>query len=186
MVDDQCETYTVEVLSKLKANHEKWVSSTLAENKEVLPVRVRRIKENIPSHLIRLTSGQDIMKVVGNSSGFSFDHDEPQSAAEVELLSGFLQETQDWGDLSSELDAGDRVKAAYRLSTLIQELEEAGFWVFGGREVQRLEGGVGPPSSFPVAILRVARATNSEIIQVDLRAEAAEIQNTQVPKKTAS
>jgi hypothetical protein len=110
MVDDQCKTYTVEVLQKLKANHEKWVSSTLAEEKQLPPVRLRRIKENIPSHLIRLMSGQEVMKVVGSSSAFSFEHDEPQSEAEVELLSGFLQEAQDWGDLSSDLEAGDRVK----------------------------------------------------------------------------
>lgn len=185
MVDDQCETYTFEMLQKLKANHEKWVSATLAEDKQVPPVRLRRIKENIPSYLIRLRSGQDILKVVGNSSGFSFEHDEPQSGAEVELLGDFLQEAQDWGDLSSELEAGDRVKAAYRLSTLIRELEEAGFWVFGGREVQRLEGGVSAPSSFPVAILRVARATNPEIIPVDLRTEAAEVQQSQVTKKAS-
>jgi hypothetical protein len=168
----------------LKANHEKWVSSTLAEEKQLPPVRLRGIKENIPSHLIRLTSGQDVMKVVASSSAFSFEHDEPQSEAEVELLSGFLQEAQDWGDLSSDLEAGDRVKAAYRMSTLVRELEEAGFWVFGGREVQRLEGGVGPPSSFPVAILRVARATNPEIMHVDLRAEAAEPQEFQAPNQT--
>lgn len=96
MVDDQCETYTVEVLQKLKANHEKWVSSALAEEKQLPPVRLRRTKENIPSHLVRLTSGQDVMKVVNSSSTLSFENDEPQSDAEVELLSGFLQEVQDW------------------------------------------------------------------------------------------
>jgi len=182
MVDDQCEAYTVEVLQKLKVNHEKWVSSTLAGDKQVPPVRLRRIKENIPSHLIRLTSGQDVMKIVGNSSAFSFEHDEPQSQAEVELLSAFLQEAQDWGDLYSDLEAGDRVKAAYRMSTLVRELDEAGFWVFGGREVQRLEGGVGAPSSFPVAILRVAHATNPEIIRVDLRPKGAETEQPTGPK----
>ena len=43
MVDDQHETYTAEVLHKIKANHEKWVSSTLTEEKQVQPVRIRRI-----------------------------------------------------------------------------------------------------------------------------------------------
>lgn len=173
MVDDQYETYTVELLRKLKANHEKWVSSNLAEQKQPPPVRIRRIKENIPTHVVRLTSGRDLMTIVSDASAFSFEQDEPQSEAEVELLSSFLQEAQDWGDLSSDLEAGDRVKAAYRMSTLLRELEEAGFWVFGGRETRRLEGGVGPPSAFPVAILRVARSTSPEIIKVDLRGEAS-------------
>jgi hypothetical protein len=82
----------------------------------------------------------------------------------VELLAAFLQEAQDWGDLWGELEAGDRVKTAHRLSTLLRELEEAGFLVFGGREIQLLEGGITPPSSFPVAILRVVRATNPEVM----------------------
>lgn len=70
------------------------------------------------------------------------------------------------------------------MSTLVRELQEAGFWVFGGREVRRLEGGMGAPSSFPVAILRVARATNPEIMHVDPCAEAAEPQEFQGPNQT--
>lgn len=167
MIDDQCETYTVEVLQKLKTNHEIWVSSTLAEHPAIPPVRLRRIKENIPSYLIRLTSGREVMKVVGGSSAFSFEHDEPRSQAEEGLLASFLREAQDWGELYSDLEAGDRVKAAFRMSERLRELEEAGFWVFGGREVQRLEGGISAPSSFPVAILRVARTTAPEIICMD-------------------
>jgi hypothetical protein len=127
MVDDQHETSRVEVLQKLKANHEKWVSSRLTEEQRQPPIRLRRVKGNIPSHLVRLTSGRDVMTIVGGSSAFSFDHDEPQSEAEVKLLSGFLQEVQDWGDLSADLEAGDCVKAAFRMTTLLRELEEAGF-----------------------------------------------------------
>lgn len=172
MVDDQYETYTVEVLRKLKANHEKWVSSALAGNDKHPPsVRVRRIKGNIPSHLIRLTSGRDVMQIVGDSFAFSFEHDEPKSEAEVELIRGLLQEAQDWGDLWSDLETGDRVKAVFRMSTLLRELEEAGFGVFGGREVRRLEGGMGAPSPFPVAILKVTRGTNPEIMKVNLPGE---------------
>jgi len=140
MVDDQFETYTVEVLQKLKLNHEKWVSSALADEKRTPPVRLRRIKHNVPSHLVRLMSARDIMQTVGNSYASSFEHDEPQSTAEVELLSEFLQEAQDWGDLSSDLEAGDRVKAAYRMSTLLSELEGAGFWVFGGPRDSKARG----------------------------------------------
>ena len=168
MVDDQYETYTIELLQKLKVNHEKWVSSNLADKKQPPPVRIRRIKENIPTHLVRLTSGGDVMAIVGDASAFSFEHDEPQSEAEVELLSQFLQEAQDWGELSYDFEAGERVKAAYRMSELLREVEEAGFLVFGGRETRRLEGGDGPSSAFPVAILKVIRSTNPEIIKVNL------------------
>jgi hypothetical protein len=55
------------------------------------------------------------------------------------------------------------------MSALLRELEEAGLWVFGGREERRLEGGGGPASAFPVAILRVTRGASPEIIAVDFR-----------------
>ena len=169
MVDDQEETYTAQVLHRLKKEHENWVSSTLTQEQTPSQVRIRRIVGSTPSHLVRLTSGTDLMSIVAGSMAYSFDHDEPQSEAEVELLSSFLQEAQDWGELSDDLEAGGRVTAAFRMTTLIRELEQAGFWVFGERETQRVEGGFGPPSPFPVAILRVHRSTNPEIVRVNLQ-----------------
>lgn len=167
MVDDQHETFTAEVIRTLKASHEKWVSSTLMEESPWPPVRVRRIKDNIPEHLVRLLSGRDVLGIVDRASAFAFDHDDLESEAEVEMVSGFLQEAQDYGDLSGDLEAGDRVKASFEMSARLEELHRAGFWVFGGREVRRLEGGVGSPSAFPVAILHVLKADNPEIIKVD-------------------
>ena len=169
MVDDQSSTYTVESLRDIKNTHEAWVSSTLSGERTDEPVRIQRISGNAPSHLVRLTSGQDLAKVVGSALAFSFEHDDPQTDTEVELLSGFLQEAQDWGELWPDLDAGGRVRAAHRMNTLVHELEAAAFWVFGGTEVQILKGGVGTPSEFPVAILRVIRTTNAEIIKIDPR-----------------
>lgn len=49
---------------------------------------------------------------------------------------------------------------------MIEELERGGFWVFGAREIRRLEGGVGGPSAWPVAILNVLRSSNPKIIRV--------------------
>ena len=174
MVDDQRKTYTVERLQSLKANHESWVSSTLTEDKLPQPVRVRRIKENIPDFLVRLTSGSDILKIVDGALAYSFENDDLQSETEVELVGQFLQEVQDWGDLSSDLEAADRVKTSFRITGLLRELEQAGFWVFGGRENRRMEGGVGPPSAFPIAILRVVRSTNDEVMKIGLPKKASE------------
>ncbi len=168
MVDDQHETYTVDLLRTVKANHEKWVSSILTGQQATPPVRVRRIKENIPTHLLKLTSGRDVLEVVDRAYAFAFGHDELKSQVEVDLVSGFLQEAQDYGDLSGDLEAGDRVKAAFEMTARLEELEQAGFWVFGEREIRRIEGGVGAPSAFPVAILQVLRASSSEIIKLDL------------------
>lgn len=185
MVDDQFETYTVDVLRSLKANHEKWVSSTLTEPQVTPPIRVRRIKENIPTHLNRLTSGRDIFAVVDGASAYAFDNDELKSELEVDLVSSFLQEAQDYGDVSGSYEAGDRVKAAFEMTALLEELDQAGFWVFGGHEVRRLEGGVGAPSPFTVAIVRVLRPSHPEIVNLDL-AKSAEQGPEQQPDSPAA
>jgi hypothetical protein len=76
--------------------------------------------------------------------------------------------------LGEDLEPSQHVQAAFGLSQKIKELEAAGFWVFAGREVQRLEGGVCPPTDWPVAIVRVVRARNPEIIHVGATEGAGE------------
>lgn len=158
-VDDQPNQYTADALRAHKERHEKWVQSALNGNDEPKPVWIRRIKENVPTYLVRLTSGREVMTILENAHAFAFDHDEPRSKAEMEMIRSFLQEAQDWGDVGLDQEAGDRVSAAFRFSELLTELDQAGLWVFGGREVRRLEGGCAGPSAFPVAILSVKRAS---------------------------
>jgi len=52
-----------------------------------------------------------------------FDHLEPNSPKEARLLAGLLQGAQDWGDPSGDLEAGDRLQAAFRIWELVAELE---------------------------------------------------------------
>jgi len=163
MVDDQYETYVADVLSKLKVSHEKWVSSTLSGGSQIPQVRIRRVRENIPYFLVRLASGRDILAVAGGAYQSSFDHDEPRSAEEADLLGQFLQEVQGYAEFWDDTEAGERVKQTWSLSERVRELENAGFWVFGTREIRRIEGGVGEPSPWPIAILKVVRADSQEI-----------------------
>lgn len=172
MVDDQCQTYDAELLRSIKEKHERWVSSTLTN--EPKPVRIRRIKGNVPSHLIRLTSGSQIIDIVCGAAAFSFRHDDLQTEEETDLVSGFLQNAQDWGEILPELEIGERVRAAFQMNTALRELEAAGFFVFGATEQQRLEGGVGPPTGFLMGILHVLRTTNPSIIKVTIPKDSDE------------
>lgn len=166
MVDDQMETYTIEVLGTLKTNHERWVSAALNSGPQKLdPVRVVRVKGQTPSHLKRINTGQELLDVLSDSSAFSFQHDDPRSKDEMEVIKGFLQEAQDWGEISSDFESGQRVEASYRMTEMIRELGAAGFWVFGGREIRRLEGGQGGPSNFPIALLHVIRQGNPSVVE---------------------
>lgn len=165
MVDDQSETYTVELLKSLKRNHEKWVVECLSKSGDIPPVRIRRYTNQIPRHLIRITSGRDLFKILDNAYAYICEHDDITVEAEVELISEFCQNVQDWGDLSSDLDAGDKVRAACHLDFMLKELEEHGFWTFGGQEKAMVEGGKDMPQPFPIVHIWILRSTNPTIIK---------------------
>ncbi|MEZ4587662.1 MAG: hypothetical protein R2909_14810 [Gemmatimonadales bacterium] len=168
MVDDQVETYTAALLRELKANHEGWVSEQLEDEPSPAPIRVTRIKGNEPPYLLRLRSGTDVASIVEGARAHSFSNDELTSQAEVDLVARFADQVEFFGDFSAEMDAGQRVHLLHDLTTLVGELDEHGFWVFGAREVQRIEGGFGPPSPWIVVTLRVLRSTNPAIVQLRL------------------
>lgn len=121
-----------------------------------------------------------VLAIVDGVCDFAFEHDELKVPVEVELISGFFQEAQDYGELWADLEAGNRVKATFYMSTRLEELEQAGFWVFGAHEERRLEGGIGSPSPFQVAILNIVRTDSPEIIKVDF-ANVAEQGSEQTP-----
>ncbi|MCL5733996.1 MAG: hypothetical protein M1274_00160, partial [Actinobacteria bacterium] len=172
------EIYTVEVLTALKANHETWVSSSLKQENPTQSVCICR--SNAPSHLLRFTSGQSILLLVLDADALECSNDEPESEDEVEMVARFLREIQDYGLIGEDLEAGDRVRAAFHLDGLLKDLEAAGLWVFGGREDARLEGGIGSPQPFSVGMVRVVRSNNPKIVKVNLQPTSIELKQGQV------
>jgi len=169
MVDDQQETYTAEVVRSIKRNHEGWVETKLRDDSTLPPVRIRRFRQNIPTHLPRISSGKDLFAIASGSSGHYFDHEDDLSDDETELVGGFVQEIVDWIDLSSGLEPIEQVRASRRIQELMRDLETRGFYVFAGREAQQLDGGVGAPSTFPMLHLSVLRTTNPAIQHIEPR-----------------
>jgi len=169
MVDDQEDTYTADILRQMKSNHEVAVAKKMKGSTPTKPVRVRRVKQNIPAYLSRLRTGRQVLDVIGNACAGSTNHDELRNQAEVDLVGEFLQSARDWGEMWDELEPAAQVKASFQLTEALEELEQAGFFVFGGREVQALEGGnQDEPSPWPVAVLWVVRKDNESIIRVNI------------------
>ncbi len=181
MVDDQADTYTTaDILRQMKANHETWVSKKLTGEPELKPLKFRRIKQGIPAYLSRLTTGKEVLNLVMSAYALSTDNDELKSQDEVDLVGGFLQAISDLMEIGNDLELSSRVKAVYDLTDSLAELERAGFFVFGGREVQLMEGGImTEPSDWPIAILNILRKDNPEIIHVNL--DDLKKQNDQPP-----
>ncbi len=169
MVDDQADTFTADILRQMKTNHEAWVSERLTDDQKIKPLKLKRQKHNIPEYLSRITTGKQLLDILIGAFAYEMNHDELKSQDEVDLIGGFLQTARDWGELGDDMESSDRVSAAYNLSRSIEELEQAGFFVFGGREVQLLEGGVqATPSNWPIAILHVLHKDNDSIISINL------------------
>ena len=166
MVDDQHETYTIALLKQIKNNHEKWVAEKLMESSPPPRIRIRRIKENILPCLVRMTSGKDVLNLTEGTSMLQYDHDELTSSDEAELVGGFIQTVRDWGDMGADLEPIQRARIGVELTESIKEIEKAGFYVFGGKEVHRLEGGTEPPIPWSIGIIQVLRNTNGRIVSM--------------------
>ncbi|MBU8921211.1 MAG: HNH endonuclease [Bacteroidales bacterium] len=173
VVDDQVETYTEQLLRDLRKNHEQWVSARLEESPIEVTPRIRRIPDNIPEFLERLETGRGLIEVVQGAYASSFDHEELESAEEVQLVGGFLQELHDWAETWPDLEPVHKTKATYNLSQSLRGLEAKGFFVFGAKEVQQLESGQGPASPWPLAIIRVLRNSSPTISIVEKREDSS-------------
>ena len=158
IIDDQPEKYTVNVLKKMKVDHVLWVKEKL-----------KRVEKEANSLKIaaRLTTGKSVLDIVSGAEFFDFDHDELTNDEEVDIISFFLQDLQDYGDLGDTLESGERVRVSFILSQEIKALEDKGFWVFGTREKRRYKLGV-TISNWKVAVIRVLRDTNPLITNIKL------------------
>ncbi len=165
-IDDQLETFTEYLLLKVKKDHEQWVNDKLSETDEVQPVKIRRVKENIPNHLQRITTGKDLLALALNTYDGAYDYEDLDTDELVHLVSVFFQNIQDWVDLGID-DISQRIQLGQSLTRDIKELDENGLWLFGAREQQILEGGIEPKSNWPVLHLQIISKNNKSIINVE-------------------
>jgi hypothetical protein len=116
--------------------------------------------------LSRIRSGKELVKIAGNAHFYKFDYDEPATEEEAELISGFLEDVVDCCEDLESRSAGAAVHLAFWFNSRIEELEQHGFKVFGGRERQRMNVG-GLVDTWDIATLTVIRANNPMIIDVN-------------------
>jgi hypothetical protein len=136
--------------------------------REISPVKIVRIRQNIPEYLSRFSTGREILGVLVECHALSYNNDELTTQMEVELVGDFFQLIRDYMDLLPDMEPSTRISLEFDLTQKVKDIEGAGFYVFGAKEVQRLEGGLGKPMPFPVFIIEVARQTNPTIITTPL------------------
>lgn len=135
------------------------------ERIEPLKMLHQKDYQNIKLH--KIDEGKQLISYIDGTCGINYD-EETQTLEEVKLVGEFVQyvkEIMDFDDLIDE--PYDRIMSGFNLTQSIKELDDAGFWVFAGKENQKLVGGIGDPTLFPVLIMRIVRKDSSEIIKMD-------------------
>lgn len=138
------------------------------EKKErIEPLKILHQKDYQNIMLHKIDEGKQLISYIDGTCGINYD-EEAQTLEEVKLVGEFVQyvkEIMDFDDLIDE--PYDRIMSGFNLTQSIKELDDAGFWVFAGKENQKLVGGIGDPTLFPVLIMRIVRKESSEIIKMD-------------------
>ncbi len=163
IIDDNPRYYTSERLHNIKKSHEERVRKTL--DFEIRNIKSTKYPESTISFLIRILTGSQLLNVISGCHGYDFDNDELHNEAEVDLVGAFLQNAQDWGELLSDMEIGERVRTKHVLSQELQDLEDNGFWVFGGVVSRKVKLGA-EITTWRISVLRVLRSDNPEIIKV--------------------
>lgn len=135
------------------------------ERIEPLKMLHQKDYQNIKLH--KIDEGKQLISYIDGTCGINYD-EETQTLEEVKLVGEFVQyvkEIMDFDDLIDE--PYDRIMSGFNLTQSIKELDDAGFGVFAGKENQKLVGGIGDPTLFPVLIMRIVRKDSSEIIKMD-------------------
>jgi len=164
MIDDQAETYTANVLRGIKVNHENWVEQKLKDQPEISPVKIKRIKCEIPTKLPVIPSGKELLDLASGCHGAYNDYSDDLDEAETDLVGGFIQDVSDWADLVDGLEPIERIRAAKAIGEGMNELKANGFMVFAAREKQKMQGGVYASSNFFVLHLSVKRVNDPNVV----------------------
>jgi len=159
-VDELWETYTVDLLRTIKKNHENWIKTVIDNAK-------RKDKKEEPRLLPRITSGKQIVDIIREVAAYQFDHCDFNSQEEADFVSGFLQNIQDWGEVSGfgDFEIGRQIQLGYDLNKDIDELEQHGFFLFGERRSSRMtNANKDDLGIWDIATLIVLRKDNPMII----------------------
>jgi len=161
VVDQQFEIYTPDVLRLLKRVHEEWVESTLSMS----AIQVEEGAKFTCEVMYQVTSGKQLLEYVLSSHGRLLDHDELKSEQEVDVITGLASWIEDLQDIGENASSSASIRDGFNLQGVLDELEQAGFLLFGTC-VKRPVGFVGdPPMNIQIVVLRVVRSNSGRYMR---------------------
>lgn len=145
LVDDQPARYSTEELLTLKEKHETWVRERLSAKGGV--------SSDEAEELGLILDGWTLLNMIGGALAFEFDHSQPRTRDETEVLAVFMDLLQDYGDVYGDLTAGQRLQAGQALHDELEAMSALG-WVLIGGTVHRTIQIAGQTAPWPVAVVR--------------------------------
>ncbi len=133
--------------------------------KVVRPDILENIHEKFPKEVLpRIHSSSELMSLTLGAHFAKYHHEEPKNEEELELVSGFLQEINDWGDIFHELEPGEQIKIEYNFSERIKELESAGWSIYGLKETKKMKV-AGIVDNWIMTIIAVLRGEPDQVFK---------------------
>src|SRR5262249_5057592 len=83
--------------------------------------------------LLQIRTGRDLFGLVGGAKVFRLDHGDIDNDM-VPFVASFLQDLMDSEGIWLRMDPGDRIRLSSQFTSQIQDLEDAGLYVFAGRQ----------------------------------------------------
>ena len=133
-IDENCASYTEELLHYIKTSHENWVKETLDSYMSGKD-SVRK-----PRFIKRIVSGKELLYIFHHVAFIYRDYDEPANEEECTYIADIFQYFSDIIDIYSDLEVSDIIKEGQNLSRIINELKDKGYYVYAESHKVKLTG----------------------------------------------
>lgn len=133
-IDENCITYTEELLHYIKTLHENWVKETLESGEN------EKNKSRKPRFVKRITSGKELLNAFQHIAFIYSDYDEPANDEECAYIADIFQYFTDLIDLCSDFEISQKITEGQKLSRLLDELKGKGYYVYAENHKVKVGG----------------------------------------------
>lgn len=131
-IDENCDTYSEEVLHYIKTSHENWVKKTLDDNIN------GKVNGSKPRFIKLITSGKELLNIFQHIHFIYRDYDEPSNDEECTLIADTYQYFTELIDIYDDLEVSGLIKEGYNLTKAINDLKNKGYYVYAEKHNVKL------------------------------------------------
>lgn len=118
----------------------------------------------------RITSGKQLVDIVGAVHAYGFQNDEVENDNEAEVIGYFFDNLKEYGEIIGMdiYENSDIIKLGLTFNDYLKQVEALGFLVFGERQKQCMPSESGKDiGKWDVAVIYVIRKTNPMVVNLE-------------------